>query len=91
MTKPVNVMKISKSSAMGLLSTELLKDCFEVCVLELSHLFKTCLEKRQSPTNWGIGEIPPIPKVSSVNKRTENWRLITQIKLPGKTPREVYP
>ena len=36
------------------------------------------------PANWGIGEITPIPKVNIHSKKPEEWRPITQIKLPGK-------
>ena len=53
--KLVNYIKISKSSAMGLLRTRVL-DCFEVCVLELPQLFNTRLENGQFPTNWGIAK-----------------------------------
>ena len=77
-------IKLSKSSAMGLLSTRILKDCFEVCTLELTHVFNTCLDSGIFPFSWGTGQITPIPKISVSNKKPENWRPITQIKLPGK-------
>ena len=63
-------IKSSKSSAMGLLSTRILKDCFEVCTLELTHVFNTCLDSGIFPFSWGTGQITPIPKISVSNKKT---------------------
>ena len=70
---------------MGLLSTIILKlkDAFEVCIAELTYLFNLCLEIGSFPTTLGIVETTPIPKISISNKKTENWRPISQIKLPG--------
>ena len=47
-------------------------------------MLSKCLDIGTFPKTWGIGEITPIPKISVTNKKTENWRTITQIKLPGK-------
>ena len=77
-------IKLSKSSAMGLLSTCILKDAFEACIPEIAYVFNCCLETGSFPLSWGVGEITPIPKISVSNKKPENWRPITQIKLPGK-------
>ena len=83
-TKLFKDIKISKSSALGFLSTRILKDSFEVCISELTHVFNVCLQTGVFLTSWGMGEITPIPKISINNKKPENWRPITQIKLPGK-------
>ena len=64
-------IKISKSSAMGLLSTRILKDRFEVCIVELTHIFNMCIESGSFPKSWGVGEITPIPKVSVSSKKPE--------------------
>ena len=48
----------------------ILKDVFNVCIT--------------FPKSWGLGEITPIPKVNIHSKKPEEWRPITQIKLPGK-------
>ena len=82
-SKLVNDIKISKSSAMGKLSTRLLKDVFQVCIGELTALYYTCLNTGVFPTSWGIGEITQIPKVNGQSKKPDEWRPITQIKLPG--------
>ena len=83
-SKLVNNIKFSKSSAMGSLSTRLVKDAFQVCTQELTCMFNICLGDGVFPTSWGIGEITPIPKVPIHSKKPGDWRPITQIKLPGK-------
>ena len=82
--KLVKEIKISKSSATGSLSSRLSKDAFQVRVYELTDIFNTCLDTGVFPASWGIGEITPIPKVNIHSKKPEDWRPITQIKLPGK-------
>ena len=83
-SKLCSEINLSKSSAMGFLSTRILKDAFVGCISELTHLFNACLQKGFFPLSWGIGEITPILKITIANKKPENWRPITQIKLPGK-------
>ena len=79
----VNEIEISKSSAMAL-SSRLLKDAFQSLSFELCAIFNACLETGVFPKSWGIGVITPIPKVNIFSKKPEEWRPITQIKLPGK-------
>ena len=83
-SKLVSEIKISKSSAMGSLSSRILKDVFEIRAAELTELFNTCLDTGVFPHSWGIGEITPIPKANVHSKIPGEWRPITQIKLPGK-------
>ena len=83
-TKLVNNIKISKSSAMGSLSSRIVKDAFQVCTPELTDIFNICLDVGIFPASWGVGEITPIPKVNVLSKQPGDWRPITQIKLPGK-------
>ena len=83
-SKLVNEIKISKSSAMGTLSSRILKDAFQVWIFQLSDIFNTCLSTGQFPKSWGEGKITPIPKVTIFSKKPEDWRPITQIKLSGK-------
>ena len=83
-SKLVKEIKISKSSAMGSLSSRILKDVFEVRICELTDLFNVCLDSGVFPLSWGIGEITPIPKANIHSKKPGKWRPITQIKLLGK-------
>ena len=83
-SKLMRDIKISKSSAMGALSTRILKDAFQIRIRELTDLYNTCLDSGIFTISWGIGEITPIPKVNVHSKKPGDWRPITQIKLPGK-------
>ena len=82
--KLVSDIKLSKSSATGTLSSRILKDIFSARIFELTELYNQCLETGKFPMDWGIGEITPIPEVYIHSKKPEEWRPITQIKLPGK-------
>ena len=82
--KLIKNIKITKSSAMGSLSSRLVKDAFQVCSYKLTDIFNHCLTTGVFPMSWGMGEITPIPKVNIHSKKTSDWRPITQIKLPGK-------
>ena len=81
--KMVKDVKISKSSAFPDLSTRLFKDAFEKIIPELTHLYNCCIRNSIFPTIWGYAEVSPIPKTGNLSK-VENWRPISQIKLPGK-------
>ena len=70
-SKLVRDIKISKSSAMGTLSTRLVKDVFQVRLCELTDIYNTCLDVGIFPISWGVGEITPIPKVGSHSNRME--------------------
>ena len=82
--KLVDKINLSKSSALGTLSTRLLKDALKVVTLELTHLYNVCLDKGTFPLKWGIGIVTPIPKTSTKSTDAKDWRPITQIALPGK-------
>ena len=56
-SKLIKNINISKSSAMGTLSSRLVKDAFQVCSHELTYLFNRCLEHGVFPISWGMGEI----------------------------------
>ena len=81
--KLVKDIKLSKSSAFPEISTRLFKDAFEILSLELVHLYNNCIQTGTFPTIWGYAEVSPIPKTGNL-KLVENWRPISQIKLPGK-------
>ena len=83
-SKLVNEIKVSKSSAMGSLSSRLIKDAFQTNTLKLTNIFNTCLDTGTFPNSWGVGEITPIPKINALSKKPEECRPITQIKLSGK-------
>ena len=81
--KLVKDIKISKSSAISEISTRLFKDAFEIIIIELTHLFNRCIQASIFPRIWGYAEVSPVPKTGDLRK-VENWRPISQIKLPGK-------
>ena len=60
--KLINNIDLSKSAAMGNLSTRLLRDAFRCLTLELTYIYKTCIESGVFPDLWGIGVLTPIPK-----------------------------
>ena len=82
--KLINEIDISKSSAMGNLSTRLLRDAFACMIFKLAYLYNNCLETSTFPAKWGIGIVTPIPKTQTKSKEAKYWRPITQICLPGK-------
>ena len=75
---------LSKSAAMGNLSTRLLKDAFECITLELTFLYNCCFESHTFPRKWGMGFVTPFPKTNSKSKKAKDWRPVSQISLPGK-------
>ena len=83
MLKLIKDIKLAKSSAYDGISTRLFKDAFEILVLELTHLYNHCINTGTFPTSWGSAEVSPVPKSGDL-KKVENWRPISQIKLPGK-------
>ena len=82
--KLIDKIDLSKSSAMGNLSTRLLRDAFKCLTLELTYIYNVSLDTGVFPADWGIGLVTPIPKTSSNSKNAKDWRPITQISLPGK-------
>ena len=82
--KLVKNIDLSKSSAVGDLSTRLLRDAWKVLTLELTYIYNTCLDTGKFPKKWGIGVVTPIPKTSAKSTNAKDWRPITQIALPGK-------
>ena len=81
--KIVKDLKISKSSAYSEISTRLFKDAFEVIIPELAHMYNCCIATSVFPIKWGLAKVIPVPKTGDLSK-VENWRPISQIKLPGK-------
>ena len=75
---------ISKSAALGDLSSRLLKDAFACLTVELTYLYNSCLDSSTFPLKWGTGIVTPFPKTTSKSKQAKDWRPITQISLPGK-------
>ena len=82
--KLITKIDLSKSSALGDLSTRLLRDAFVCLVSELTYIYNASLDTGVFPTAWGIGIVTPIPKTNSSSKNAKDWRPITQISLPGK-------
>ena len=62
--KLVKDMKISKSSAYSQHRSRLFKDAFLVLINELTH----CLNTGHFPSEWGLAEVTPIPKVRGLHK-----------------------
>ena len=81
--KIIKDIKISKSFAYADLSSKLLKDAFTVLCRELTYLFNIAISSGTFPHEWGLAEVTPIPKTGDLSN-AKNWRLISQIKLPGK-------
>ena len=73
----------TKSSAYKELSSRLFKDAFMILIKELTYLYNLCFQTGIFPTEWGLAEVTPIPKVGNL-RQVKNWRPISQIKLPGK-------
>ena len=82
--KLIGNIDICKSSAIENLGSRILKDCFEILIFELTHLYNECLTQGKFPHDWGLAVVTPIPKVKVNNQNPKNWRPISQIKLPGK-------
>ena len=82
--KLINAIDLSKSSALGDLSTRLLRDAFKCLSLELTHIYNICIDTGVFPKTWGVGMVTQIPKTCSSSKDAKDWRPITQISLPGK-------
>ena len=80
----VGQIDISKSAALGDLSTRLIKDAFMCITTELTQLYNLCLDSGAFPERWGLGIVSPLPKTTSQSKNPKDWRPITQIPLPGK-------
>ena len=82
--KLIDNIDLAKSSALGNLSTRLLRDAFECLTWELTYIYNISLDPGIFPVDWGIGLVTPIPKTSSDSKNAKDLRPITQISLPGK-------
>ena len=80
----VKDINITKSSAVEDLSSRLLKDSFEVLIMELTYLYNISLQNGIFPDTWGISRVTPIPKTNCSSKKPGDWRPISQIALPGK-------
>ena len=80
----VKDINITKSSAREDLSSRLLKDSFEVLIMELTYLYNISLQNGIFPDTWGISRVTPIPKTNCSSKKPGDWRPISQIALPGK-------
>ena len=82
--KLVEQIDLTKSAALGDLSTRIVKDAFSRLTVELTHLYNFCMDNSVFTSEWGMGIVSPIPKTKNKSKKAKNWRPITQIALPGK-------
>ena len=82
--KLVEQVDMTKSAALGDLSTRIVKDAFSCLTVELTHLYNFCIDNSVFPLKWGLGIVCPIPKTKNNSKHAKDWRPITQISLPGK-------
>ena len=91
--KIVKDINISKSSAYDKISTRPFKNAFTILIREITYLFNRCISEGSFPIEWGLAEdfcfqywcylVTPILKAGDL-KIVKIWRLISQIKLPGK-------
>ena len=73
----------SKSSALDLLSSRILKDAFLVLGLQLVYLFNLSLSLRDFPEKWKMATVIPLYKGGS-RSEVGNYRPISLLPLPGK-------
>ena len=74
---------VNKSSGIDFLPTFVLKDCFEVLIVQLTYLFNQSIALGTFPDCWKVATITPIPKSGDLNL-VKNWRPISIIPLIGK-------
>ena len=76
-------INVYKSSGIDYVPTFVLKDCFEVIGIQLTHMFNQSLRMGIFPPSWAVATITPTPK--SGNKYfINNWRPISMIPLVRK-------
>ena len=80
LSKEIN---ISKSSAIDLLSSKILKDAFLVLTLQLVYLFNLSLSTGMFPSKWKVATVIPLFK-GGVKTDVGNYRPISLLPLPGK-------
>ena len=73
----------SKSSAIDLLSTKILKDAFLVLTLQLVYLFNLSLQTGIFPPKWKMATVVPLFK-GGARDDVSNYRPISLLPLPGK-------
>ena len=73
----------SKSSAIDMLSSKVLKDAFLVLTLQLVYLFNLSLQTGIFPSKWKIATVIPLFKGGSKDD-VSNYRPISLLPLPGK-------
>ena len=76
-------INVSKSSAIELLSSKILKDAFLVLTLQLVYLFNLSLGKGIFPPKWKIATVIPLFK-GGLRSNVGNYRPISLLPLPGK-------
>ena len=79
----IKKINISKSSAIELMPTKLLKDIFLYCLDQLTYLFNKCIMSKCFPTKWKIATVTPLKKEGFCNNVT-GLRPISLLPLPGK-------
>ena len=76
-------INISKSSAIGGISSRLLRDMILALPDQFTHIFNTSIEFNSFPDSWKIASVTPIPKEGNPLD-VNNYRPISLIPLPGK-------
>ena len=81
--KVVQDINIHKASAIGNLTSRVLKDAFEVLITQLTYLFNLSFIQAEFPKKWKEAQVVPLPKSGDQSNIT-NFRPVALLPLPGK-------
>ena len=83
MEKLVNGISPDKSSGLDGISARVLKDAFQVLILQLCAMFNNSIRQGIFPEAWAKASVVPIPKSGPLTQ-VVNWRPVSLLPTPGK-------